>query len=40
MIPYNRQNISSSDIKEVIKTLNSDYITTGLEVPRFEKKIT
>lgn len=40
MIPYNRQNISSLDIKKVIKTLKSDYITTGLEVPRFEKKIT
>ncbi len=40
MISYNRQNISNSDIKEVIKTLKSDYITTGLEVPRFEGKIT
>jgi UDP-4-amino-4,6-dideoxy-N-acetyl-beta-L-altrosamine transaminase len=40
MIPYNRQNISRLDIKRVIKTLKSEYITTGSEVPRFEKKLT
>lgn len=39
MIPYGKQNIDSSDIKAVVKTLKSDYLTTGPKVKEFEKKI-
>ncbi len=38
-IPYSRQSISNSDIKEVIKTLKSDFLTTGPQILNFEKKI-
>lgn len=39
MIHYSRQSIDDKDIKEVIKILKSDYLTTGPIVPKFEKKI-
>lgn len=38
-IPYGKQNISKSDIKAVIDVLNSDFITQGPNVPKFETKI-
>ena len=37
MIPYGRQDISQADIDAVISVLNSDFLTQGPEVPRFEK---
>ena len=36
-IPYGRQNITKEDIREVEKTLESDFITTGPRVDEFEK---
>lgn len=39
MIPYNRQKISSSDIKKVVSVLNSNYLTQGPYVEKFEKKL-
>ena len=39
MIHYSRQYIDNKDIKNVIKTLKSDYLTTGPKVPSFEKKL-
>ena len=39
MIPYSRQSISQSDIKEVVRTLKSDFLTTGPQISKFEKKI-
>ena len=39
-IPYSRQSISKSDIKQVVRTLKSDFLTTGPEISNFEKKIT
>lgn len=39
MINYSRQYIDNKDIKNVIKTLKSDYLTTGPKVPSFEKKL-
>lgn len=39
MIPYSRQFISSKDIKNVKKVLLSNFLTTGPEVKKFEKKI-
>ena len=38
-IPYSRQSISKIDIKEIVKTLKSDFLTTGPQIARFEKKI-
>lgn len=38
-IPYARQSISNSDIKEVIKTLKADFITQGPKVKEFEKEV-
>ena len=38
-IPYSRQSISKLDIKEVIKTLKSDFLTSGPQVLKFEKEI-
>ena len=29
LIPYGKQSIKKDDIKNVVKTLNSDYLTTG-----------
>ena len=39
MIPYSRQSINSIDVKNVIKTLKSNYITQGKTIEKFEKKI-
>ena len=38
-IPYSRQSISQSDIKEVVRTLKSDFLTTGPQISNFEKKL-
>ena len=38
-IPYSRQSISKLDIKEVVKTLKSDFLTSGPQVIKFEKEI-
>jgi UDP-4-amino-4,6-dideoxy-N-acetyl-beta-L-altrosamine transaminase len=36
-IPYGRQNITDEDIKAVIETLQSDYLTQGPKILEFEK---
>ena len=36
-IPYGRQNIDESDIKGVVDTLQSDFLTQGPKVLEFEK---
>jgi len=38
-IPYGKQNINSSDLKEVSKSLKNPIITTGKKVLEFEKKL-
>lgn len=38
IIPYGRQYISDDDIKYVVGTLKSDYLTCGPVIPAFEKK--
>lgn len=38
VIPYGRQNITEDDIKSVIDTLNSDYLTQGPKIAEFEEK--
>lgn len=38
-IPYGRQYIDSDDINAVVSTLQSDFLTQGPVVPRFENKI-
>ena len=35
-INYSRQNINTSDIKSVVKTLNSNWLTTGPAIKKFE----
>ena len=37
MIPYGRQEITKEDIEAVVAVLQSDYLTQGPQVPRFEK---
>jgi UDP-4-amino-4,6-dideoxy-N-acetyl-beta-L-altrosamine transaminase len=39
IIPYGRQNISESDVASVIEVLQSDYLTQGPAVPRFEDAV-
>ena len=39
MIPYSRHNISKEDIRNVLKVIKSDFLTTGPEVEKFEKKL-
>ncbi|OYY95900.1 MAG: UDP-4-amino-4,6-dideoxy-N-acetyl-beta-L-altrosamine transaminase [Hydrogenophilales bacterium 28-61-23] len=39
MIPYGRQDISSEDIAAVVAVLQSDWLTQGPAVPRFEKAV-
>ena len=39
IIPYSRQKIDRSDIKEVVKVLKSNFLTQGNEVPKFEEKV-
>lgn len=36
IIPYGRQNINNDDIREVIETLKSDYLTQGPKIKEFE----
>lgn len=38
-IPYGRQYIDEEDIREVVDVLNSDYLTTGPIVQKFEKVV-
>jgi UDP-4-amino-4,6-dideoxy-N-acetyl-beta-L-altrosamine transaminase len=39
MIPYGRQDISQSDIDAVVAVLQSDFLTQGPAVPKFEQTI-
>ncbi|NYT38015.1 UDP-4-amino-4,6-dideoxy-N-acetyl-beta-L-altrosamine transaminase [Allopusillimonas soli] len=39
MIPYGRQDITQDDIDAVVKVLQSDFLTQGPEVPRFEQSL-
>ncbi len=39
MIPYGRQDITRADIDAVVAVLNSDYLTQGPMVPRFENAV-
>ncbi len=39
MIPYSRHNISNEDVKNVLKVIKSDFLTTGPQVENFEKKL-
>ena len=37
-IPYGRQHITDEDIRAVIETLKSDYLTQGPKIKEFETK--
>jgi UDP-4-amino-4,6-dideoxy-N-acetyl-beta-L-altrosamine transaminase len=39
MIPYGRQDITQDDIDAVVRTLQSDFLTQGPAVPRFEQAV-
>jgi len=39
MIPYGKQDISSEDIESVVEILNSDFLTQGPVVPKFEEAV-
>ncbi|TLM66172.1 MAG: UDP-4-amino-4,6-dideoxy-N-acetyl-beta-L-altrosamine transaminase [Deltaproteobacteria bacterium] len=39
MIPYGRQEITAADIDAVVQVLNSDFLTQGPVVPRFERMV-
>ncbi|WP_032094395.1 MULTISPECIES: UDP-4-amino-4,6-dideoxy-N-acetyl-beta-L-altrosamine transaminase [unclassified Alteromonas] len=39
MIPYGKQHIDGEDIKAVVETLKSDWLTQGPAVPRFEQAL-
>ena len=39
IIPYGRQDVTQDDIDAVVNVLNSDFLTQGPCVPKFEKKI-
>lgn len=39
MIPYGRQEITQADIDAVVAVLNSDFLTQGPAVPRFEQQL-
>ena len=39
MIPYGKQTIDKNDIDEVVKTLKSDYLTTGPKVKAYEEEL-
>ncbi len=39
VIPYGRQDINKKDIKSVVNILQSDYVTQGPTILRFEKRI-
>jgi dTDP-4-amino-4,6-dideoxygalactose transaminase len=38
-IPYGRQDITQADIDAVVAVLQSDFLTQGLMVPRFEQAV-
>lgn len=38
-VPYGRQEISADDIQAVVDVLNSDFLTQGPAVPKFEERI-
>jgi UDP-4-amino-4,6-dideoxy-N-acetyl-beta-L-altrosamine transaminase len=40
MIPYGRQDIQQADIEAVLAVLQSDFLTQGPMVPRFEQSVT
>lgn len=40
MIPYARQSIDTTDIEAVVAVLESDFLTQGPAVPRFERAVT
>ena len=39
MLPYGRQDITKEDIDAVVTVLQSDFLTQGPQVPRFEEKL-
>jgi len=39
MIPYGRQDIQDSDVDAVLDVLQSDFLTQGPAVPRFEQAV-
>ena len=39
MINYSRQNVNSKDIKSVVETLKSPWLTSGPKIEEFQKKI-
>ena len=39
MIPYGRQDVTKKDIENVKKVLESDFLTQGPVVPKFEKAV-
>ncbi|MEG3081823.1 UDP-4-amino-4,6-dideoxy-N-acetyl-beta-L-altrosamine transaminase [Halomonas sp. 5021] len=39
MIPYGRQEINQADIDAVVSVLESDFLTQGPQVPRFEQSV-
>lgn len=39
MLPYGRQSIDEADVEAVVRTLHTDWLTTGPEVDRFEEAI-
>ena len=39
MIPYSRQLIDKNDIRNITKTLKSNFVTTGPKIQEFEKKL-
>lgn len=39
LLPYGRQSISKSDIEQVTKTLQSDWLTQGPEIEKFEAAV-
>ena len=38
-LPYGKQNIDEDDIREVVKVLNSEYLTQGPIVRKFEDQL-
>lgn len=40
MIPYGRQDITPADVEAVLEVLQSDFLTQGPMVPRFEQSVT
>ena len=39
MIPYSKQTIDKKDIRSIVKTLKSDFLTQGPLIPKFENAI-